>query len=546
MIRFGTRCKKSGLKQNKIWLEMGQARVNQPARQKVAKTGKGTRYALVKGFMSKYYVACELGVDNSRVTLGHLESGKLNLSEVRKFKNSPIAEKDGLQWNIPELYDEILDGLRAVSSYEEAIESISCSSWAGDYLLFESDGSLITPALHHADSRTAAEMKKVLSKVPGEHIYAETGVQHMPNNTLFQLRAETFRRLSRASHLMPFADSFNYLLAGVPRCEVSLASPTQLYNPITGAWSDRLFNALNLPRKLFPPIIKAGTELGELRPEIAKDTGLDDVQVVASCSHEIAAALAGLPMTQGEVWAFLKPGLWTTMGTELRKPVINEASRRLGFTNEPGYGGTVRFSKPAMGLWVLEECRRFWKEKDREVDGEVLSHLAGSATPFESLVNLADPRFSEPGDMPLKIQAFCRETNQVVPRKPGPIVRCIFESLALLYRKTLRELQNFTGAEITKLYVLDGASMGLMNHFTANALQIPVVIAAPDAVAIGNILVQALAMGHIKTLDEAREIARNSFKLTTILPYATAWNDAYERLVRFSAAQAKAEESKLN
>jgi rhamnulokinase len=401
-------------------------------------------------------------------------------------------------------------------------------------LLFESDGSLITPALHHAEIRTAAEMKKVLSKISGESIYAETGVQHTPANTLFQLRAETFRRLSRAKHLMPIADSFNYLMTGVPRFERTLASPTQLYNPIAEAWSERLFNALNLPRKLFPPIVRAGTELGALLPELAKTTGLDDVQVVASCSHEIAAALAGLPIASGENWAYLRTGSWASMGAELRKPVINEASRQANFTNEPGFGGTVRFSKPAMGLWVMEECQRYWKEKDREVDGELLAHLAGSSTPFESLVNLADPRFSEPGDMPLKIQAFCRDTNQPVPRKPGPIVRCIFESLALLYRKTLHEIQGFTGSPITKLFVLDGSPRSLLHHFTANALQIPVVIAPPEAASIGNILVQALAMGHIKSLDEAREIARNSFKLPTILPYATAWNDAYDRLSRFS------------
>jgi rhamnulokinase len=484
--------------------------------------------------MSSFYVACELGVDTGRVVLGDLQRGRLTVSEVRHFHNSPVQEKEAVQWNIPELYQEMLGGLRAIASYEEPIDSISCSSWPGDYLLFDAEGSLISPAYHHSDSRTLVEMKKVLSKLGSEAIYAETGVQQMPIQTLFQLRAESFWRLNRARHLMPMADGFNYLLTGVPGFEMSLASTTQLYNPITRNWSERLFDALHLPKKIFAPIVRAGTELGELRPDIAKETGLDQALVVTSCSHEIAAALAGLPISPGECWAYLDIKSWALMGTEIPKPIINETSHKLNFTNEPGYGGSIRFSKPAMGLWILQECQRYWNERDREVDGDLLTHLAGSATPFESLVNLSDPRFLEPGDMPAKIQAFCRETNQPIPRKPGPIVRCILESMALLYRKTLREIEAATGREITRLYVLGGKLNNLLTHFTANALQIPVVIAPQEASSIGNILVQALALGHIHTLEQARQIACDSIKVETLVPYATAWNAAYDRLNQFS------------
>jgi rhamnulokinase len=486
--------------------------------------------------MSKFYVACDLGAKSGRVMLGTLNQGSLTISEVRRFQNLPIKEDDSLQWNIPQLYQETLDGLRAVGTYEEAVDSISCDSWAADYLLFEGDNSLITPAYHFRDSRTKEGMQKVLSVVPKETIYQETGVCPMPAHTLFQLGAERPRRLHRAQHLLPVADAFNYLLAGVPRLERSMAGMTQLYNPTTQTWSNRLLDAVQVKPKLFPPLVPAGTELGALRPDIAQSTGLEDARVVASCSHETAAALAGLPLRPGENWAYLRLGSRTTMGVEIATPIITEASCKLNFTNETGYGGAIRFSKQTVGLWILEECRRFWKDKDREIDDTLLSHLAGSAPPFDSLINPADPRFLAPGDMPLKIQAFCRETRQPVPRKPGPIIRCVLESLALQCRKTLHEIEDLTGCQIARLYLLNGSANALLNHFTANAIQRPLVVAPADTTAIGNVIVQALALGHLESLEQAREIVRNSFKTETLLPYATSWDTAYDRLAQLSAS----------
>ncbi len=416
------------------------------------------------------------------------------------------------------------------------MDSISCDSWAADYLLFEPDSSLITPTYHYRDPRSREGMQKVLSKVPKETIYQETGVCPLPASTLFQLGSERPRRLNRAEHLLPVADAFNYLLTGVPRLERSMASTTQLYNPVTQTWSNRLLKALDLPPTLFPPLVPAGTALGPLRPAIASTTGLEDTRVIASCSHEMAAALVGLPISPGESWGYLRLGSSAVMGTELTAPIMTDASRALDFTNETGYGGSVHFSKQTVGLWILEECLRFWKEKDREIDATLLSHLAGSSPPFDSLINPADPRFLQPGDMPLKIQDFCRQTDQPVPRKPGPIIRCVLESLALLYRKTLREIEDLTGRPLARIYLIGGSANALLNHFTANAVRRPLVVAPADAAAIGNVIVQALALGHIKSLEEAREIVRNSFKTETLLPYATAWDAAYERLTRLCAS----------
>jgi rhamnulokinase len=250
----------------------------------------------------------------------------------------------------------------------------------------------------------------------------------------------------------------------------------------------------------------------------------------------LSAALAGLPVSPGESWVYLQMGPWTVMGTELANPIITDASRALHFTNEAGFGGSIQFSKQTVGLWLLEECRRFWKEKDREIDDGLLTHLAGASPPFESLINPADPRFLEPGDMPLKIQAFCRETRQPVPRKPGPIIRCVMESLALQYRKTLQEIEELTGRHIGRLYLLGGSPNALLKHFIANAVRLPVVVVPADAAATGNVIVQALALGHLKSLEEARGVVRNSLKMESLIPYAEAWDTAYTRLTQLCPA----------
>lgn len=478
-----------------------------------------------------YYIACDLGAESGRVMLGSLSNGRLQMSETHRFPNTPVKEKDSLCWDIPQLYQELLVGLRKAGVHEDPIAAISCDSWAVDYMLFDADGSLITPVHHYRDARSDAGMKEVLSKIPWETIYAETGIQKLPINTLFQLGAEKTKRLAKANQLLPVADGFNYLLSGVAKAEISMASTTQLYNPVAKGWSDRLLGALRLPTKLFPPLVPSGTVLGPMKPDITKQTGLDSsVQVVASCSHDTAAAVVGIPVS-GQNWAFLSSGTWSLMGVELPEPIINDASRELNFTNEIGYGGTVRFLKNIAGLWIVQECRREWAAKQQDLDYDVMTHLAASAPPFESLIDPTDPRFLTPGDMLSKIAAFCKETHQTIPRKPGPVVRCVLESLALLYRKTLHEIERVTGRKIERLHLVGGGTKNtLLNHFTANALQIPVIVGPAEATSAGNVLVQAMALGHVKSLEEARQIVRDSMQYQPIQPHAVQWNAAYERL----------------
>jgi rhamnulokinase len=329
------------------------------------------------------------------------------------------------------------------------------------------------------------------------------------------------------------ADGFNYLLSNVARFEVSMASTTQFYNPVKRDWSVPLTQALRLPKDLLPPIVPSGTVLGPLRADLAQQRGFEEAKVIASCSHDTGAAVAALPAT-GQNWAFLSSGTWSLMGVELGQPLIHDTSCQLNFTNEIGYGHSVRLLKNIVGLWIVQECRRYWAEREQDLDYEVMTHLAGAAPPFQSLINPADPRFVAPGDMPQKVAAFCKETGQPVPRKPGEVIRCVLESLALFYRRTLQEVERLTGRKIERLYVVGGGTRNtLLNHFTANALQIPLVVGPAEATSLGNILVQALALGHLKTLDEARQVVLNSFPCEIIQPHAAAWDAAYGRLESF-------------
>lgn len=483
--------------------------------------------------MEKLYVACDLGTRVSRIMLGTLHNGTLTMGEVRRAVNTPVQEKHTLGWDVAQLHQEIILGLRELGSQETNVHGISCTAWPSDYLLFAPDGSLLAPAFHHADPRGKEGARRAQAKVTGgtSFIYAETGNPTVPTSTLSQIAAENTRRLKKAHCLLPIADGFNYLLSGVPSVEVSSASTTQFFNPVAREWSDQIIQDLDLRRELFPLIAASGTKLGLLKPEIGKDTKLDGVQVLATCSNESAAALAGLPLDPGHDWAYLRIGEETVVGAELPAPLINEVTRKLKYANELGYGGATNFYRRTIGLSILDACKQFWLKQERDLSEDVLMHLATTTPPFEALINPAEPCFAEPADMPLKIQAYCRDTGQEIPRKPGQIIRCVLESLALHYRKMVAEIEVLTGRRFERLYLMGAGENSLLNNFISSALQLPVVLVSPDAAPIGNVLLQSLALGHIQSLQEGREIVRRSFRTQAIIPHPTTWDGAAERLL---------------
>jgi rhamnulokinase len=464
--------------------------------------------------------------------LGTLDQGRLQFEEIHRFPNGPVSAGPSLHWEIPRLFGELREGLRKAAALNVPVASISTDSWGVDYLLYDEAGALIEPTFHYRDARCPIGVEKTYARVPWAEIFAETGLQFLQFNTIFQLAAEAPERLVRARLILGIGDGFNHWLCGVARFEESLASTTQLYNPRHRTWSPRLLAALGLPAGLFPPVVASGTRLGLLRADLVqgRGTALAETVVVASCSHDTGAAVAAVP-AEGENWAYLSSGTWSLMGVELPAPIINEACLAMNFTNEIGFGGSVRFLKNIIGLWLVQECRREWAAAGTEFDYAVLTDLAAQAPPFVSLINPADPRFIAPGGMPGKIAAFCRERGQPVPATPGAYVRCVLESLALLYRRTLRQVEQLTGRNVARLHIVGGGSKNaLLNQFAANALQIPVHTGPVEATALGNVLVQAIGLGHLPSLAAGRQVVRASFDMGTVVPAdGPAWAAAFER-----------------
>jgi len=480
--------------------------------------------------MTTYYLACDLGATSGRLMLGSLSNGKLALEELHRFGNGPIKVGGALHWDMNALFNELKTGLKKAAARKLPFASISTDSWGVDYILFDSQDQIIEPTFCYRDSRTEQGVKNAKARVSWETIYAETGIQFMPLNSIYQLAAESSERLARAKKLVLVGDAFNYFLSSVARNEESLASTTQLYNPRTKTWSDKLLTALGLREEMFAPIVPSGTRLGPMCKGLAAEVGLPQIEVIAACSHDTGAAVAAVPAS-GQNWAYLSSGTWSLIGVELPGPVITDQSRELSFTNEVGFGGTIRFLKNIVGMWIVEECRREWAQQGQNYDYKTLDQMTADAPPFGALINPNDLRFWSPDDMPDKIAAFCKETGQPVPAAPGPMLRCVYESLALLYRVMAKRLEQLVSRKIEQLHIVGGGSKNdLLNQFTANALQIPVLAGPKEATAIGNIVVQAIALGHLKSLEEARQVVRNSSEIATFHPQDTAeWQKAFQR-----------------
>ena len=392
---------------------------------------------------------------------------------------------------------------------------------------------MLTLPYHYRDPRTDGAMAKAFAAVPAETIYSETGIQFMQINTLYQVLDDLENRsgiLEISDQFLNIADYFNYIFSGVGCAEESLASTTQLFNPHEREWSRQLIERFALPARIFPKLVKSGTRLGPLLAEIAEEVDLHGTQVVAGCSHDTGAAVAAVP-AEGQDWCYISSGTWSVMGIEAKKPIINDASRTMGFANEMGYGGTTRFLKNIVGLWVVQECRREWAGEGYQYSYEDLTKMAEEAPPLKCLINPVDPRFVKPSLMPQKIISYCRETKQIVPTTHGEIIRCVLDSLALRYRQVLQEITSITGHESRNVHIVGGGSRnGLLNQLTANATKVEVLAGPSEATAVGNILVQAIAMDHLRSLEDLRRVVRTSFPVSSYRPQDTdTWMKAYER-----------------
>jgi rhamnulokinase len=482
-----------------------------------------------------YYVALDLGAESGRVMLGTLVEDKLQMEEVHRFATGAVTIDGTLRWDVLHLFEEIKVGLRKIAIRQIVPASISTDSWGVDYVYLRTHEPLLTLPFHYRDTRTEGALEAAYARVPAEVIFEETGIQFMTLNTLYQLLDDQKKRedvMKLADHFLCIGDYINYLFSGKAVAEESLASTTQLYNPRQRTWSKKLIERFGLMENIFPPVVPSGTTLGPLIPSLADELKWADTQIVATCSHDTGAAVAAVPAEgENEDWAYLSSGTWSLLGIESSSPIITKESRSYNFTNEVGLGGTTRLLKNIVGLWIVQECRRSWLKEGHDYAYDDLTRLASEAAPLQSMINPADPRFYKPEQMPQKVADYCAETGQKVPVTPGAIIRCVYESLALLYYKTLQQMQEISGRKISRLHIVGGGSKSdLLNQLAANAIQIPILAGPVEATAIGNILVQALALGHLKSSVELRQVVRNSFPCKIYQPQQQAeWKQAWQK-----------------
>lgn len=488
-------------------------------------------------------LAFDLGAESGRALLGRFDGNRLTLSAIHRFPNHPVRLPDALHWDVLGLWAEIKQGIALARQRSGAnLSSIGLDTWGVDFGLLDHTGALVGNPYHYRDSRTDGMMEAAFARVPRVEIFAQTGIQFMPINTLYQLVAMVQNRapaLEIAQTFLTIPDLFNYWLTGRKVCEFSNATTTQCYNPLARTWALPLLSRLGIPTHIFPEIVQPGTVLGDLRPGLAAEVGLAGVvPVIAPACHDTGSAVAAVPAT-GQDFAWISSGTWSIVGTEVPEAVVNEQSLAFNFTNEGGVNNTFRLSKNVAGLWIVQECRRAWARQGEEQSYAELTALAAQAAPFQVLIDPDDLLFlkpSEPGDeMPQRVRSRCGATGQPVPESKGALLRCVLESLALKYRWVLEKLETIMGRRLAPIHLMGGGTQNeLLCQFTADATGRQVVAGPVEATAIGNLVVQAMALGLVGSLQEGRELIRRSFDVTVYEPAAARepWEAAYARLAR--------------
>jgi rhamnulokinase len=473
--------------------------------------------------------AADLGASGGRVMVGQAGAGRLDLHEAHRFGNVPVRVAGTLHWDILRLYQDVLDGLRAAAR-SFGLASVGIDSWAVDYGLLDATGALLGNPVHYRDDRTDGVADEVLARIPD--LYPVTGIQQLPFNTIYQLTAASRAgQLASAQTMLLIPDLLAYWLTGQIGAELTNASTTQLLDARTQSWADGLICAAGLPGRLFPPLRRPGSVIGAVRPDAGPQ--LAGVPVIAVGSHDTASAVVAVP-AEGPDFGYISSGTWSLVGVELDAPVLTEASRAANFTNEAGVDGTIRYLRNVMGLWLLQESVRGWADAGPPVDLPGLLGAAARQPPLVTVVDPDDPVFLPPGDMPARIAAAARRTGQPVPADPPALVRCILDSLALAYRRALRQVQELSGRDLAVVHVVGGGSRNdLLLQLTADACGRPVVAGPAEATALGNILVQARALGAAPgDLAGMRGLLRATQRLRRFQPTgdAAAWSAAERRI----------------
>jgi rhamnulokinase len=481
-------------------------------------------------------VALDLGAESGRAVEGRFDGERLSIADLHRFPNVPVAIGGTLYWDVLRLFGDIAAGLRRAAA-GGPVRSVAVNSWGVDFGLLDAHGRLLANPVHYRDARTLGMVEVATAVVPKADIYATTGIQFMPINTLYQLlvmaRADD-PLLAHAERLLMLADLFSHFLSGSDVTEYTLATTSQCLDAQTRDWARPLFERLGIPTHFLPAIVEPGTSLGPLLPGLAADTGLSDTIVIAG-SHDTASAVLGAPL-RGPTTAYLSSGTWSLLGVEVPAPVINERSLAANLTNEGGVAGTIRLLVNVMGLWLVQESRRALWSPEEAPSYEDLLVMAEAAPGSTAFVDPDDVRFLTRGDMPGRVRDFCLETGQPAPPDAGTLVRVLLESLALRYADVIDEITRATGQPIESIHIVGGGSKHrLLCQMTADACRLPVRSGPVEATAIGNVVIQAIAAGELDGVAQARELVARSFPVITYEPAA----DRSEARARFGAMMAE-------
>lgn len=475
-------------------------------------------------------LALDMGASSVRLVLGTLDSGRLAFRELDRLENGPVDIRGNLHWDVLRIWRWIEEVVaRCMQEGMQRPATLGVDAWGVDFGLLDERGELLGNPYHYRDRRTEGVRQRTFAEVSEERLYGITGIQQMPINTLFQLyamREADDPRLRAATHLLFMPDLITYWLTGVRSCEYTVASTSQLLDARKRNWAGEIIRELDLPSSLFPPIAAPGTVIGNVTGAAAGLREINGAAVVAACSHDTASAVAAIPDLEAES-AFISSGTWSLVGVEVEQPILSETARRLNFTNEGGFGDTIRLLKNVSGLWLLQECRRCWRNEGVEAGWDDILEQAARAPALRSTVDPDEPRFLNPPDMVAAIREFCERSGQPVPQTMGEVARCCLESLALRYRWIVEALESLTGRDIRVLRVVGGGSNNnLLNQLTADICGREVVAGPVEATALGNLLVQLLATGRLEDIAAGRRLVADSFDRRRFEPKAVAGLDA--------------------
>lgn len=482
----------------------------------------------------KNFLAFDLGAESGRAVAGILDNGKLSLEVLHRFPTGAAPLGDTIYWDQPGIHRELRKGLCAYAAkFGKELAGLGTDSWGVDFGMLDKNGALVANPVHYRDKRNEGLPEKFFQVVPRKELQKRTGIQIMQFNTLFQLfymSRERKHLLDITESILLMADLQNYFFCGEKAAEYTLASTAQMLDAGERDWAIDLLEHAGIPTGILPQVVSPCSVVGQILPSIAEECGVKSAPVIAPACHDTAAAIAAVP-AQGDDWLYLSSGTWSLLGAELPEPLITEKTIENNFTNEGGVDGTIRFLKNIMGLWIIQECKRQWEREGEDLDYSTLVKLAADAKPFMACINPNHDDFIAPIGMPGRIAEFCRRTGQAVPQTKGEIIRVAMESLALIYRYTVDQIEDMTDKKYNVLHIVGGGTQNkMLNQFAANACGKVVKAGPVEGTALGNVLMQAMALGEIASLAEAREILRNSCEVDEYLPQNPAqWEEAYGR-----------------